>query len=137
MVPLALLFLICGELSLYSIAARHFLDLPLASIGGRVRTAPLAEHLGAYRRTGRFREQADFLELIGKVFGTEIDLDDDCALAGRWTFKHRALDEKTHAVLPFQHSGMPHGWVTNQLSSPLSWCRLTGRDGTIVEMACL
>ena len=28
MVPLALLLLICGELTLYSVAARHFLDLP-------------------------------------------------------------------------------------------------------------
>jgi hypothetical protein len=66
----------------------HFLDLALAGIGRRIRAVTTSLHHGTNDRARRPCQQADLFKLLGKVFTTEVELDDDRTLLGGRALSH-------------------------------------------------
>ncbi len=65
-----------------------FLHLPLAGESRGIGTVAASEDDIADHRPGGFSKQADFLDLFGNVFPTEVELDDHRTFASGGTFKH-------------------------------------------------
>ena len=66
----------------------HFFDLALAGIGRRIWAVATSLHDGTDHRTGRPGQQPDFGKLLGKVFTTEVELDDDRSFFGDRALNH-------------------------------------------------
>ena len=75
-----------------------FLHLAFASECRGIRAMALALHLRADIRTGRFGQQTNFFQPVGKIARTKIELNDDRTLtARRRTLKHQCATSDRQA----------------------------------------